>query len=237
MNDILADNSMSLNMSAVLKDGDDTPLPAWDIGERPTIPMPYIQLPAYEARTACRARMCMHALIHSCAAHHCSCSCAQFVHARQRDREGGYSSKASVTASREPTRQRHEQQRREGQGWRSKLHKALDYRTVDELGLTPDQLNLDRKPTTEPDRLVVVEGKRLREKAESEAGTRELQPGAKVFGEVKEGGCALASPDRPTAQPLTTAPLPPTAPTDRSHRPLLPTAPTDRSHRPREVLH
>ena len=39
------------------------------------------------------------------------------------------------------------------------LHKVLDYRTVDELGLRPEQLDLTRKPAIAPLKLTVVEDK------------------------------------------------------------------------------
>ena len=56
------------------------------------------------------------------------------------------------------TRERHDRQRRPGNGWASKLHSGtLDYRTVDELGLKPEALDLHSKPATQPPRLTIVD--------------------------------------------------------------------------------
>ena len=88
----------------------------------------------------------------------------------------------------EEARERHAVQRRPGQGWRSKLHRALDYRTVDELGLTPDQLVLDPKPPEEPAKLTIVQATRRR-KGGADSSSQysfELEPGKRVADEVLE---------------------------------------------------
>ena len=59
---------------------------------------------------------------------------------------------------------RRNHQRRDGQGWSSKLHpKVLDYRTVDELGLAPGDLVLGRKPAQVSAKLQIVEAEYMRE--------------------------------------------------------------------------
>ena len=119
----------------------------WDVGERPAVPMPYITLPPYQP-----------------------------VHSHQRHEDGGFSSTRvgknsergrewqphqPVPPPREAylkcdTRERRDRQRRPGTGWASKLHSGtLDYRTVDELGLKPEALDLHsvRATSTAPPRV------------------------------------------------------------------------------------
>ena len=136
--------------------------PGWDIGERPLVPIPYIKLPAYK-----------------------------YVQAHQRDNHfqnvENFSSRP-IPHGLQEIRERHAHQRRDGQGWKSKLHKVLDYRTVDELGLKPEQLVLSRKPITVPERLVVVEDL-LRRKGGPEGNLQhhDLTPGRTESGFVLEG--------------------------------------------------
>ena len=152
----------------------------WDVGERPAVPMPYITLPPYQP-----------------------------VHSHQRHEDGGFSSTRvgknsergrewqphqPVPPPREAylkcdTRERRDRQRRPGTGWASKLHSGtLDYRTVDELGLKPEALDLHSKPATQPPRLTIVDvAANLRE--EAEGGTKpafQLEDGRAVRGGVKQ---------------------------------------------------
>ena len=84
---------------------------------------------------------------------------------------------------------RHVYQRRPGEGWASKLHpKALDYRTVDELGLHPDELTLDRKPAAEFATLRIVETK-FDDDVTSQGRAkpaRQLESGKKAYGSVEQ---------------------------------------------------
>jgi hypothetical protein len=82
------------------------PAPGWDIGERPTTAQAYITLPPYV--------------------------CGEEDVVRRRSADGHYMTEAGVVRSRHSTIQsRRGHQRRDGNGFRSTLHKsALDYRTV-----------------------------------------------------------------------------------------------------------
>ena len=82
------------------------PAPAWDIGERPTTAQAYITLPPY--------------------------TCEKEDIVCQRSADGAYMSQAGRDRIRHATaNSRREQQRRQGNGFCSSLHKAtLDYRTV-----------------------------------------------------------------------------------------------------------
>jgi len=134
----------------------------WDIGERPLVPIPHIKLPTYT-----------------------------FVHAHQRDnhfdsRRDNFSSRP-IAAGGESFRERQAAHQREGQGWRSKLHKAIDYRTVDELGLKPEELALDRKPKRAPEKLVVVEDQLRRQEGPEDVIVHiDLVPGNTEHGHVRE---------------------------------------------------
>ena len=133
------------------------PAAGWDVGERPRVPMPYIVLPQY-----------------------------QYVKAHSRHEDGRYSSRPEP---RDPTtRKRREWQRREGQGWASKLHHlTLDYRTVDELGLKPEELVLPRRPATVQDRLRVVDNaKDFEGNNKMGAPAHLLESGKKMSGAVKQ---------------------------------------------------
>ena len=129
----------------------------WDVGERPRVPMPYIVLPQY-----------------------------QFVKAHSRTEDGRYSSRPEP---RDPTtRKRREWQRRDGQGWASKNHPTtLDYRTVDELGLKPEELVVPRRPATVHDKLRVVDNaKTLEGNAGSGQPAHLLESGKRLSGTVRQ---------------------------------------------------
>eukprot|EP00966_Prymnesium_polylepis_P240636 5565064-Prymnesium_polylepis.1 len=136
--------------------------PGWDIGGRPLVPMPYIKLPEYK-----------------------------YVQTDQRDKAFDQRENfASMQIARglRHCRERHARQRRDGAGWKSKLHKELDYRTVDELGLRPEHLILDRKPKLIPEKLIVVEDLlRRRGGQEGNLQHQDLTPGHTESGHVLEG--------------------------------------------------
>ena len=139
----------------------------WDVGERPTVPIPYFKLPA----------------------HH-------FVHAHLRQgpelRAAGHDleyASRELHAAQIEMHERRKHQRRPGEGWASKFHpKALDYRTVDELKIHPDELVLDRKPARESAALQIVEtefhGDDLAQGRAKPA--RQLESGKKAYGFVDQ---------------------------------------------------
>ena len=150
----------------------------WDVGERPAVPMPYITLPPYQPSTAPAAR---------------TAALAARASARTPNVRAVAAAPAAAAAAEAylkcDTRERHDRQRRPGNGWASKLHSGtLDYRTVDELGLKPEALDLHSKPATQPPRLTIVDvAANLRE--EAEGGTKpafQLEDGRAVRGGVKQ---------------------------------------------------
>lgn len=92
-------------------------------------------------------------------------------------------------------RTRHDRHHEEGKGWRSRWHpKVLDYRTVDELGLTIEELDNERLPKTAvakayAEQLVdnmLIEGEELLiEEGKITLQPTTLQPDRTVYGEIK----------------------------------------------------
>ena len=131
----------------------------WEVGERPKVPMPYFRLPSY-----------------------------QYTHAHVRRDDGEFASKKPHDWHRE-THARRGHQRRPGEGWASKLHpRTLDYRTVDNLGMHPDELDLDRKPLNPPEKLEVLQADYQDEAAQQGRAkpARELENAKRAFGYVKQ---------------------------------------------------
>ena len=112
---------------------------------------------------------------------------AQFVQAHARKEDGSYSSR-DPHLEHVQTHQRRDYQRRDGQGWSSKLHpKVLDYRTVDELGMHPDELDVGRKPAKPMEKLEIVKAEYMREEEQGRAKpARMLENGKKAYGLVRQ---------------------------------------------------
>ena len=112
-------------------------------GDLPELPMPYIIMPTYKpASVQVRRR---DPKLHADGE-------PVTVTATARHGDGTYSSKAQPChpAGGPERRLRYERQHETSKGWRSKYHpKTLDYRTVDELGLTIAQLDEHRLPKTQ----------------------------------------------------------------------------------------
>ena len=149
------------------------PKRGWDVGERPTVPMPYFRLPEHKFVEAHLRRAPPGALE---------------LRRPPECRDLEFSSKTPHGAQVE-MHARRDHQRRPGEGWLSKLHpKTLDYRTVDELGMHPDDLALDRKPAEEFPTLRIVEtvfhGDDLAQGRAKPA--RPLESGKKAYGSVEQ---------------------------------------------------
>ena len=149
------------------------PKKGWDVGERPTVPMPYFRLPEHKFVEAHLRRAPPGALE---------------LRRPPECRDLEFSSKTPHAAQVE-MHARRDYQRRPGEGWLSKLHpKTLDYRTVDELGMHPDDLALDRKPAEEFPTLRIVETVfHGDEQAQGRAKpARPLESGKKAYGSVEQ---------------------------------------------------
>ena len=155
---------------------------AWEIGDLPEGPCSYIRLPTYKPANVevTRRDPVTHADGETVT-----------VTATARHGDGTYSSKAMPChpAGGAECRERRDRQHEPGKGWRSKFHpKTLDYRTVDELGMHPDDLALDRKPAEEFPTLRIVETVfHGDEQAQGRAKpARPLESGKKAYGSVEQ---------------------------------------------------
>ena len=148
------------------------PKRGWDVGERPTVPMPYFRLPEHKFVEAHLRR---------------APPGAPELRRPPECRDLEFSSREPHEAQVQ-MHARRDYQRRPGEGWLSKLHpKTLDYRTVDELGMHPDELALDRKPAKEFPTLRIVEtvfhGDEVVGRAKP---ARQLESGKKAYGSVEQ---------------------------------------------------